>query len=355
MSLLDERLYLEDIKYVADLEYEWNVLEGKTLLLTGATGMIGSFLIDVIMYRNKKYGMNCKIIALGRNYEKAKMRFETYWEDICFKFINCDINDPIGEGICDAVDFIFHAASNTHPVAYATEPVQTITTNVIGTYNLLEWGIEHGMKKFLLASSVEIYGENRGDIEEFDESYMGYIDCNTLRAGYPESKRVSEALCQAYSMKYKCEIGIARIARVYGPTLQSSDTKALSQFLKKGIKKEDIVLKSNGEQFYSYVYVADVAAALLLILMSGQNGEAYNIADAYSNIRLKDLAKIIADYAGTKVIFEIPDEVEAMGYSKATKAIMDAKKIQSIGWKAHYSINEGLVRTIKIMEELEWR
>ncbi|MEL3958755.1 NAD-dependent epimerase/dehydratase family protein [Caldifermentibacillus hisashii] len=347
MKLLKNELYRNDIEYVANLPLAWEKLEGKVLLICGATGMIGSFLVDLLMYRNDKFNNNCKVIAMGRNISRLESRFSYYKNDKRFVFISQDINNPILE--FGDVDFIIHAASNTHPVAYSTDPIGTLTTNIIGTYNLLNYSVSHKAERFLFVSSVEIYGENRGDTEKFSEDYLGYIDCNTLRAGYPESKRAGEALCQAFIKQMGLDIVIARASRTYGPTMLKSDTKAISQFIKNGVLKEDIVLKSKGSQYYSYTYVADCVSGLLTILFKGNCGEAYNIADDNSNISLRDLAKLISEYAGTSVIYDKPNNLEKEGYSKATKAVLDSEKLQKMGWKAKYDIEEGVNRTLEIL------
>ena len=309
--------------------------------------MIGSFLIDVLMEKNL-HGLNCKVYALGRNLDKAKNRFEKYWTSPLFEFVSHDINEPLELDNVDQVDFVIHLASNTHPVAYATDPIGTVTANIIGTNNLLKFAA----KRFAFASSNEIYGENRGDVEFFDERYCGYIDSNTLRAGYPESKRCGEALCQAYKKQENLDVVIPRFTRSYGPTMLKTDTKAISQFIKKAVDGENIVLKSAGTQYYSYTYVADAVAGFLTVLLKGESGEAYNIADEASDIMLKDLAKIIADFASKKVVFELPDETEKAGYSKATKARLDGSKLKKLGWKARYDIKQGLERTMKMMIEI---
>lgn len=146
---------------------------------------------------------------------------------------------------------------------------------------------EHNSSRFVFASSNEIYGENRGDVEFFDENYCGYINSNTLRAGYPESKRCGEALCQAYIAKKNLDVVIARLTRSYGPTMLLSDTKAISQFIKKALAKEDIVLKSAGNQFYSFLFVADSVSGLLTVMLKGEIGEVYNIAEENNDIKLK--------------------------------------------------------------------
>ncbi|MBR0458811.1 MAG: NAD-dependent epimerase/dehydratase family protein [Victivallales bacterium] len=341
-------LYREDIRAVASLPLPWEKLCGRTVLLSGGSGLIGSFLVDVLMERNRTHALNCRVLALGRNATSAQTRFQAYWNDPLFAFLAHDIQHPLTQDFPDNA-YLLHLASNTHPVAYATDPIGTIATNILGTQNMLEAAVRCHATRFAFASSNEIYGENRGDTELFDESYCGYIDCNTLRAGYPESKRCGEALCQAYLKQNGLDIVIPRLTRSYGPTLLASDTKAMSQFLRKGIAREDIVLKSAGTQFYSYTYVADAVSGLLTVLLCGETGQAYNIADQASDITLRDLASIIAENAGTKVVFDLPDAVEAAGYSKATKARLNPAKLQALGWKAQYDIRRGIARTLEIL------
>lgn len=383
MRLLENEVYLSDLRTVCSLDLPWEEMDGRSILISGATGMIGSTLIDVLMMRNrgaaaasleaagKDNAAGLRIFALGRSVEKAKNRFREYWEDPRFAFVQCDINDResleracaeagIGgsqegsaQNAAGTVDYVFHAASNTHPVAYANDPIGTVVTNIIGLDNLLHFASEHGCQRFLFASSNEIYGENRGDAELFDEKYCGYIDCNTMRAGYPESKRAGEALCQAYIRQKGLDVVIPRFTRSFGPSLLATDTKALSQFIRKGVAREDIVLKSAGTQFFSYTYVCDAVSGLLYCLWKGTCGEAYNIADVSCDITLRDLAQTIADSVGTKVIFDLPDAVEAAGYSKATKARLDSTKLQGLGWKAQFDMKTALDHTIGIMREME--
>lgn len=349
--MINNTQYESDVAYVAHLEVPWEKLQDKSFLITGASGLIGSFLIDVLMYNNINKKLNCRIYAVGRNIEKAKMKFGPYWDMDSFKFISHDINQPLDIDGVDVIDYVLHMASNTHPVAYSTDPIGTVTANIIGTNNLLDFAVKKHAVRFAFASSNEIYGENRGDVEFFDEDYCGYINSNTMRAGYPESKRCGEALCQAYKKQRNLDVVIPRFTRSYGPTMLESDTKAISQFILKAIKKQDIILKSAGTQYYSYTYVADAVSGLLTVMLKGSNGEAYNIADESSDIMLKDLAHILADLAGRKVIFELPDEIEKAGYSTATKARLDGSKLKKLGWKPKYNIQQGLQQTVEILEK----
>ena len=352
MKLYDNELYMEDVRSVAELDIPWEKLHDRSIMISGATGMIGSFLVDVISHKNRADDLKCTIYALGRSEERVKDRFGFNAEDPHFIYIKYDVKEPLIRDDIGTVDYVLHLASNTHPMQYSTDPIGTITTNIIGVQNLLEFASAHNATRFAFASSNEIYGENRGDAEFFDESYCGYINSNTMRAGYPESKRCGEALCQAYKAQKGLDVVIPRLTRTYGPTMLKTDTKAISQFIKKGVSDEDIVLKSAGTQYYSYQYAADSVSGLLTVLLCGGNGEAYNIADESSDIMLRDLAAIIAGINGKKVVFEIPDAVEAAGYSTATKARLDGQKLQSLGWKPKYDIKSGIERTVRILKEM---
>ena len=374
MNLYENNLYMEDVKSAADLPLPWETLAGKTVLISGVTGLIGSFLADVLLYRNRAYDAGITILGLCRDTNAAAERFQkpspqpspsgeggafsvgrgpeagAFSAAASLRLFSHDINTPLSQNALGRADFVLHLASNTHPVQYATDPIGTITSNILGLMNMLEYACDCSSERVLFASSNEIYGENRGDVELFDEHYCGYIDSNTLRAGYPESKRCGEALVQAYIKQKGTDAVIARLTRSYGPTMKMTDTKAISQFIRKGIAGEDIVLKSAGEQFYSYTYVSDAVAGLLTVLLKGTCGAAYNISDEASDIKLKDLAALIAGCAGKKVVFDLPDATEAAGFSKATKARLDGSLLKTLGFAPRYDIRRGIERTITILK-----
>lgn len=344
-------LFFREVNLVVNSELPWVKFYGKTILISGVTGMIGKCLADVFMLKNRvlpqPYKM--KVIALSRHADSAVLRLGEYLSDPNFQYVACDINTSIPE--CGRVDYVIHAASNTHPLQYSGDPIGTIASNVIGTKNLLDYAVSHGAEHFCFLSSVEIYGENRGDVEKFPEEYLGYLDCNTLRAGYPESKRLGETLCNAYGQAYGLEYSIPRLSRVYGPTMLPSDTKAISQFIKKAAAGEDIVLKSQGNQKYSYTFVTDAVAGILYTMLLGTPGNAYNIANEESDITLRELAGLLAQIGGTQVVFELPDEAEQKGYSTATKAMLDASKLEKLGWKPHVNLPEGLACTVEAVRK----
>ncbi len=344
------KYYQADIDKILGCDIDWEMLCNKKILITGASGMIGTVLVDALMTYNERNNANIEVCGLSRNISKLQVRFGHWHDNNLLTFLEQDISAGLDtKGV--AFDYIIHAASNTHPKEYSGDPVGTITTNVFGTYHLLEYAKKHRNCRVVLLSTVEVYGENRGDVDTFAEDYCGYINCNTVRAGYPESKRVSEALLQAYGAQYDVDSVSVRLCRVYGPTLEKDDSKALTQFIHKAVNGEDIVLKSEGKQFFSYIYVADAVTSILKVMLNGERGEAYNVADAASDITLKELAEHLAKIAGKKVVFELPDEAERKGYSTATKAILNPEKIRALGWKPMYTIFEGLENTIKILRD----
>jgi nucleoside-diphosphate-sugar epimerase len=347
MRISDNHEYRNDISYIAGLNLPWEKLQGASLLISGASGLIGGVLVDSLMKHNELYGRGIMIYALGRNEESARARFSDYFDHSLFSFVKHDVNGPLPE--LGRMDYIIHAASNTHPTAYASDPIGTITANVFGTYHLLNYAVSHSTTRFTLLSTVEIYGENTGDTERFDEKSMGYIDCNTLRAGYPESKRASEAMCNAFSAQYGINTVIARLSRIYGPTMGDSDSKALSQFIRNSAAGHDIVLKSKGGQHFSFCYSADAVAAVLYIILLGESGEAYNVSDVKSDITLNRAAEILAAMTGVNIVYDLPDEVESIGFSPVTRALLDSAKLSALGWAARDTLESGLKKTVSIL------
>lgn len=339
-------LYQEDINNILEIP---NIehLKGKSLLITGATGLIGVCMIDALMCFNKQGG-NINIYAVGRNKDKAATRLGEYFEDGHFHFIEQDVREPLPAFL--NVDYIIPLASNTHPLAYSQYPVETIEINVKGAEFALNKALDCGAT-VLYPSSVEVYGNARGE-DVFTEDYTGKLNLGNARACYPESKRLSEAMCLSYMAERGVDVKIARLSRVFGPTMLESDTKASSQFIQKALAGEDIVLKSKGEQFFSYTYVADAVKAMLYIMLHGESGRAYNISNKNCDVKLKYFAEACARWAGRNVIFDLPSEVEQKGYSVAMQAILCNTSLLSIGYQPLYSFDEAIKRTLDILSSI---
>ncbi len=336
-------LYQEDINSVLRCCCDWLRFKNKTILITGATGLIGRPLVDMFILLNQQFSLGIKLLLLSRHDKES---------DLCFvNYITHDISLPIE--IQENVDFIIHAASNTHPLQYARFPIETIMTNVLGTKNLLSIVEKNPGCRFILLTSAEIYGEDLQHlVNGFSEKDCGYLDCNKSRSCYYESKRLCETLCAAYKTEKNIDYVIARISRSYGPTLKPDDSKAMSQFLRKAYNKENIILKSEGNQFYSYVYSADVASALIFLMLEGISGEAYNVADKNSITTLKNLAESIAAISGTEVVFDLPNDLERKGFSNALRSILNTEKIEALGWHPCFNLESGITRTLQMINKI---
>ena len=332
-------LYQEDLKNILATE-GLELLHGKSFLITGATGMVGVMLIDALMQLG-----DVTVYAVGRNQEKAKQRLGEYFDNPYFHFVEHDVCMPFDSQL--KVDYIIPAASNTHPLAYSQYPIETILINIKGAENALELASRCG-GTVVYTSTNEVYGNAIGD-EVFTEDYNGRLNLSNARSCYNESKRTAESLCQSYIAEKGVNVKIARLCRIFGPTMLESDSKASSQFIKKAITGEDIVLKSKGDQYFSYTYVADAVIGLLVVLLNGEIGVPYNVSSEKTNVHLKDFARFCAEACGKSVVFELPSKTEQKGFSIAMHAILSNDRIKGIGFKPRYEMDDAINRTIQIL------
>lgn len=346
MRLTENQEYIAQLRGISCLEF----LSGKTVLITGASGMLGSCLADAIMLWNRERGLSCRVIALGRNEDRLKDRFHNYIADSDFEYMAHDVCRPLDK-MSETADYIIHAASNADPANMARYPVDTLLANVIGTKNLIEYGLAHGMERFLFVSSGEVYGQPNENREDFSEEYCGPLDLGSPRSCYPEGKRAAEVLCQSYAGQYGADVVIARPCHLFGPTMSRSDSRAVAEFIWSAVDGGDIVLKSDGNRERSHCYVVDAAAAILLILGKGKAGNTYNIADARYRMEIRQFAEQAAETGGCEVVFDIPSEAEARGYSKSCRQVLAQDKIENLGWRpAGFSQNR-IAETINILRE----
>lgn len=320
-----------------------DILRNKSLLITGANGLVGSYLIDFLTYLNKILQTNIIIYAMSRSKSKLEQRFKQTPNLI---LVEQDLNKPLDFN--EYVDYVVHAASNAHPLAFSKNPVETMKTNLFGTMNLLELTKKYN-GKFLYLSTGEIYGNNKD--KAFTEDDLGVVDTKLARSCYPESKRAAETLCISYYAQYGLKVNIARLCYVYGATITDDNSRADAQFLRNAVNHENIIMKSEGLQRRTYCYVADCVSGLLTILLNGLEGEFYNISNPNSIVSVKEYAQALADIANVKLVLELPTEIEKKGYSKPADSILDSSKLQSLGWKALYDIKNGLKNTYKIKTE----
>lgn len=321
-------------------------LRGCNIFIAGATGLIGSALVDLLMMLAP--ALDFCVYASGRNEARARRRFAEYMANPHFRFLKYNVEDALECGV--DFQYIIHAASNASPNFFANAPVEVIMSNILGTRNLLDYGRRHGMRRFLYVSSGEVYGD--GDVDKWTESDSGYVDSMSQRSCYPASKRAAETLCVAFAHEYATEAVVVRPCHTFGPHFTESDSRAYAQFVRKARRHEDIVLKSAGEQYRSWLYVKDCASAILTVLLKGENCEAYNIADENSCMTIRELAESIARIGGVKVVFDLPSDDERRGFSVIKKATFSTQKLRSLGWQPRYSLQEALQETVDGGKEL---
>ena len=335
----ENALYQQDLRNIVSMP-GIETLHGKTILITGATGMVGTHLIDALMLLG-----DVKVYAVGRDKNRAMDRLGSYYDSPLFTFVEQDVCNKFPSDI--KPDIIIPLASNTHPLAYSQYPVETMLINIKGAEHALNLAVETGAT-VLYPSTVEVYGNAIGE-DTFSEDYTGKLNLSTSRSCYTESKRSAEAMCQSFIAEKGAKVKIVRLSRLFGPTMLITDSKASSQFIKKALAHEDIILKSEGNQLFSYTYITDAVRAMLQVLIYGEVGTAYNISCESCDVRLKEFAGLCAQYNGKDVIFELPSETERKGFSVAQKAILDNSRLRSIGWTPLYNMKEALWRTLDII------
>ena len=320
----------------------WTSAQGRSFLITGATGLIGSGIVDVLMNSHVK---GIHIYAIGRNEERALRLFSKYWNNDIFTFIRWDVSQPMKSDI--SFDYIIHAASGASPQFYINQPVEVMKSNLFGVANLMEYGLNHGMKRFLYVSTGEVYGQNEAEL--LDESSYGYVDILNTRSCYPSSKRAAETLAMCYAGEYGADVVVARPCHTYGPHFTESDNRVYAQFIRNVLNGEDIVLKSAGTQYRSWCYVEDCVSALLYILLKGESGQAYNIADKNSVVTIRELAEMIARIAGRKVVMQVASDAEKKEFTPIKHAVFDTSKLESLGWQVSGTMEEKLRKTIETL------
>ncbi len=327
-----------------------NILKDKKILITGASGLIGSAIVDTLVYANLIRRMGIHIYAASRNIKKIKRRFGKFYEEDALTYLHYDASLDINFDI--NFDYIIHGASNAHPVAYSLQPVETMVINFYGMNNILKYAKDNKVFRTLHISSSEVYGKKQ-DYKPYHEEDYGFVDILNPRACYPSSKRAAETLCSSYIKECGLDVVIVRPGHIYGPTMVFDDSRAFAQFARNVINGQDIVMKSSGLQLRSYCYVFDCVSAILTVLLNGIPGEAYNISNRESVVTIRRLAESFAKSCGRKIVFRNPDDIETQGYNLMQTSALDSSKLEDLGWKGLYCIDEGVERTIQILREIQ--
>lgn len=332
----------EDLQTIVNYNLPYKKLKGNTVLVTGATGLIGTLLVRALLAIG-----DIKVIAFVRNVEKAKNIYKDYLGNALY-FHVADIVNEIE--INEPVNYIFHCASVTTSKMMVEQPVETLITSIEGTMNILEFARKQNCKSVVYISSMEVYGAFEQS-KEVDEKELGYIDNLQIRSNYPESKRLCENMCVAYHAEYDVPVKIARLAQTFGAGILPGENRVFAQFARSAINDEDIILHTKGLSEGNYCYTRDCITGLLTILLNGENSEVYNVSNPETHITIAEMAKMVCEKFtnGKNVILDIPKD-NTFGYAADTKMKLSSTKLQSLGWKPEVGLEEAYRRLILSME-----
>ena len=332
-----------DTREIAHSEIiNWEHFKNSTILVTGATGLIGKQIVNSILYTNENSDYNIKIVALVRNKKKAD---ELFWKNYTnnLKYIVQDIQKPIK--FKDKIDYIIHTANSTSSKDFTEKPVETINSIINGTKNILEFARVKKVKGMVYLSSMEVYGKTDFDRNEpLKEEDLGYIDLTNPRSSYPEGKRLAESLCSSYFREYNVPVKIARLSQVVGAAVEYNDNRVWAQFARSVVEKQDIVLHTKGESIRSLCYITDAVQAILTLLERGNAGECYNVANMDTTSSIKENAEMLcAKYPDIHIRYELNDSI----YPAPSKLYLDTSKITNdTGWKAAVNLEDIFDRLI---------
>lgn len=322
--------------------------KNKTVLVTGCTGLIGSIFTKFMLYANENYGLNIRIIVLVRNISKFNDIYGLYSNRITT--YKCDLSlDELVIG--EPIDFILHAAAITTSKTMITSPVDVISTSINGTAKILKLATEKHAKLVFL-SSMEVYGSISQDTKA-KESDLGYINLESIRSCYPESKRLCEVLCRAYSHQYGTQVIIARLSQVFGAGVLQTENRVFAQFCRSAIKNQDIILKTQGLSEGNYTYSTDAISAFFILFNKGLSGETYNVSNEATHCTIKELAELVSNviaHGKSNVCIDV-DEDNTNGYADDVKLFLNSAKIRKLGWTPQVNLDEAFIRLASYMRE----
>lgn len=332
-------VFLEDLEQLTVCKFiPWEKLNGKTIFITGGTGLIGYTLISALLYYDQKYNAGLNIIVLVRDLEQAKDKFSRQFADQCrLTFIQGSIEEIPDINI--EIDYIIHGASPTASTFFVQKPAETIAAIVTGTYNMLELARKKKVSGFVYLSSMEVFGEIHSK-EKLSEENLGYIDIFSPRSSYPESKRLAENMCCAFSSEYQVPVTTARLAQTFGPGVTKEDQRVFAYIAHCAINGEDICLKTSGAKENMYLYTMDAVSAILLLLIKGSRGETFNVGNSKTYCSVKEMAQLAAQKLSKKqisVMINMGETTEIL-YRPESYLNMDTAKLQSLGWSAKYDL-----------------
>lgn len=350
MSIYKSKLWTENLDTVIKELPELSELENKTVMITGASGLICSSIVDLMIRYNETHEGKITILVAGRSESKMQDRFGEFFSASYFSFILYDAS-LVKINMEQKADYIIHGASNASPNKIVKEPVETMKSNFSGMLALLDYAKKVGSKKLVYISSSEVYGKKE-NVLPFHENEYGYIDLLNPRNSYSISKCAAETLCVSYADEYGADISIVRPGHVYGPTASRTDNRVSSAWAYDVAEGKNIIMKSDGLQIRSYVYCLDCASAIIKVLLRGDNKKAYNISNPNSIINIKEMAKILCSAASVELKMELPTDKELKGFNPMSNSSLESNSLQNLGWRGCFDAKTGFTNTVSIIKEL---
>ena len=329
-------LFREDMEYIAGADLPWQRLKGSTVLVTGATGLIGMTAVHALIHASRVKGLDLKVAALVRDPAKAGRVFGSLTEGPELLILEGTIEQL--PALPEKIDYWIHGACPTASAFMTAHPVEVIRTSVQGTIHLLEEARRRQTGGFVFLSSMEAFGEVRTE-ELLDEKTLGDVDLTRVRSCYPESKRMCEMLCKSYAEEYGVPAMSVRLAQTFGPGVSYSDRRVFAMMTRNAIHGEDIVLATKGTSRHPYLYTAQAVTAILTVLLKGEPGETYNAANPATYCSIWEMGELVArEVAGGKIRVRTEENGDASRYPAPSFLNMDIAKIQKLGWEPRHDL-----------------